>query len=216
MAFNKYHICTFILLAICAAFILTIAQRGEPQVIKTNLENLPMSIAGYTGEKDSFSEDVYDALDADLHVYRHYFFNSTQLSLYVGYYGTAKGGRTGHNPYACLPGAGWGILQKGTVRVFPSYYPKGVDVNFLVSSKGEVKNVMLHWYQAAGTKILASGLEQNIQRFIGRVLHNRNDGAYVQVSTITTLDDITPLKNKGAGFVQEIMEILPHYWPEEQ
>lgn len=185
-------------------------------MVKTNLENLPMNIAGYTGEKDSFSEDVYDVLDADLHVYRHYSANNIQLSLYIGYYGTAKGGRTGHNPYACLPGAGWGILQNETVRIFPSYYPDGVDVNFVVSSKDDIKNVMLHWYQAAGSKVLANGLEQNIQRFIGRVLHNRNDGAYVQVSTTTTQNDIFLLKSQAAEFVQKIMEILPRYWPEER
>lgn len=185
-------------------------------MVNTNLERLPMQIAGYQGEKDSFSQSIYDTLDADLHVYRHYRTgDDAPLSLYLGYYGTIKGGRTGHNPYACLPGAGWGILQKGTVRVFPSYKPDGVDVNFVVAGKGDVNNIMLHWYQAAGTKILATGLEQNIQRFIGRVLHNRNDGAYVQVNSLVIKKEIPVQKNKLADFAQEIMELLPHYWPEE-
>lgn len=216
MTNNKNFIILFTLLFLCAALVLTIARRGDPVVGKTNLENLPMQIAGYQGEQDSFSQAVYDTLNADLHVYRHYRSeDDTTLSFYLGYYGTAKGGRTGHNPYACMPGAGWGILQKGTVRVFPTYKPDGVDVNFVVAGKDGVNNVMLHWYQAAGTKILATGLEQNIQRFIGRVLHNRNDGAYIQVNSLATNKDIPILKDKLANFVQEMMELLPHYWPEE-
>jgi EpsI family protein len=213
---NKNFIFTATLLLLCAALVLTIARRGDPEVVATNLENLPLQIAVYHGEKDSFSQEVYDVLDADLHVYRHYRSeDGTQLSFYLGYYGTAKGGRTGHNPYACLPGSGWGILQKGTVRVFPSYKPNGVDVNFVIAGKDEINNVMLHWYQTAGTKVLASGLEQNIQRFIGRVLHNRNDGAYVQVNSLATKKEIPVVKENIADFVEKIMELLPRYWPEE-
>lgn len=216
MTNNKNFIILFTLLSLCAVIVLTICLRGDPIVINTNLENLPMQIAGYQGEKDSFSQDVYDVLDADLHIYRHYRTSDyTTLSFYLGYYGTAKGGRTGHNPYACLPGAGWGILQEGTVRVFPSYKPGGVDINFVVAGKGEVNNIMLHWYQSAGTKILTNGLEQNIQRFKGRVLHNRNDGAYIQVNSTGTNKEIPVLKDKLVNFVQEVIELLPHYWPEE-
>ncbi|BHH86298.1 exosortase C-terminal domain/associated protein EpsI [Desulforhopalus sp. 52FAK] len=216
MTNNKNFIILATLLFLCAALVLTITRRGEPIVLKTNLENLPMQIAGYQGEQDSFSESVYDTLDADLHIYRHYTIgDETPLSLYIGYYGTIKGGRTGHNPYACLPGAGWGILDTGTVRVFPSYKPAGVDVNFVVAGKGETNNIMLHWYQSAGTKILATGLEQNFQRFIGRVVHNRNDGAYIQVNSLANKKEIPSTKDKLANFVQEVMELLPQHWPEE-
>ena len=176
-----------------------------------------MQIGGYQGEEDSFSQEVYDTLDADLHVYRHYRSeDDKQLSLYLGYYGTAKGGRTGHNPYACLPGAGWGLQKTGTIQVFPSYYPDGVDVNYVIAAKSGINNVMLHWYQAAGSKVLATGLQQNIQRFVGRILHNRNDGAYIQVNALATTEEIPLVKEKVVEFVQIIMEELPQYWPKER
>lgn len=217
MTDNKYFISALVFLFLCAALVLNVSRRGVPLVVSTNLENLPMQIAGYTGEKDSFSQEVYDTLDADLHVYRHYSADDgTQLSFYLGYYGTAKGGRTAHNPFACLPGAGWGILQSGTIRVYPSYYPEGVNVNFLVAGKSDYKNVMLHWYQASGAKVLATGLQQNIERFKGRVLYNRNDGAYVQVSSITSAKKIPFIQDKATDFVREIMELLPQYWPVEK
>jgi EpsI family protein len=216
MANQKYFLLALTSLVLTAGLILTVANRGVPMVLHTNLENLPMEIAGFNGREDSFPQGVYDALPADLHVYRHYrSLGGKSLSLYLGYYGTAKGGRTGHNPYACLPGSGWGIVETGTVEVHPSYYPQGVKVNYVVASKDGVNNVMLHWYQTAGTRVLATGLQQNIRRFEGRVLGNRNDGAYVQVNTLALEPEIPSALGMTRDFATEVLELLPEYWPEE-
>ena len=204
-----------LMLGLTLFLVVKISARGEPVVLKTNLENLPMHIAGYQGMEDSFPQTVYDALQADFHLYRHYRTPQEELSLYIGYYGTAKGGRTGHNPFGCLPGAGWGIVDSETIVLKPGYHPQGVEVNSVVARRGEVYNVMLHWYQSAGTKVLASGLQQNLQRFQGRVLHNRNDGAYVQVYAMTEEQDIAIVQERLAAFAVEVLELLPEYWPEE-
>jgi EpsI family protein len=203
-------------LLLTLGLVLEVSSRGVPVVLQTNLENLPMEIEGYEGRADTFPQDIYDALPADLHVYRHYrSLEGSELNLYIGYYGTAKGGRTGHNPYACLPGAGWGIIENGTVEIYPSFYPQGVHVNYVVASKDGVNNVMLHWYQAAGTRVLATGLQQNIERFRGRILHNRNDGAYVQVNSLAPNEGISVVRGKITVFVKKLMELLPDYWPSE-
>ncbi|ALC16869.1 EpsI family protein [Desulfuromonas soudanensis] len=193
-----------------------VGSRGVPAVLQTNLENLPMQIAGYEGREDTFPQGVYDALPADLHLYRHYRSpQGSELSLYIGYYGTAKGGRSSHNPYACLPGAGWGIVESGTVEVHHVSVPQGVKVNYVVASKDGVNNVMLHWYQTAGTRVLATGFQQNIERFRGRILHNRNDGAYVQVNSLAPNKGISEVREEITKFVRKLIELLPDYWPLE-
>ena len=214
---NRYFNVILLLLVITAALVLIVVKREEPIVVETNLEKLPKLIAGYKGIEDNFPQGVYDELDADLHVYRHYHStDGTKLSFYLGYYGTAKGGRTAHNPFGCLPAVGWGILYRGTVAVATSYYPDGVDVNYIVAGKGDRYNVMLHWYQSAASKVLSTGFQQNIERFKGRFLHNRNDGAYIQVSSVCAKDEIEPVKDAATRFVKEIMELLPDYWPKEK
>jgi EpsI family protein len=216
MSSNKSFIVALLLLIITAALVLIVAKRGVPVIVETNLEKLPLQIAGYQGQEDNFSQEIYDTLDADLHLYRHYHAtNGTRLNFYLGYYGTAKGGRTGHNPYACLPGAGWAIMDSGTVEVASQNYPGGVTINFVIASKNGFINVMLHWYQSAGTKILATGLQQNMERFKGRVLYNRNDGAYIQVNSLATIDSIPETKDKLMMFVGELIDFIPAYWPLE-
>jgi len=194
-----------------------IANRGESVVVKTNLENLPMEIAGFKATEDFFPDSVYKELNADRHVYRHYQnADGEKVDLYIGYYGTAKGGRTGHNPYACLPGAGWGIVDSKQVKLKAKYYPEPVPVNYVLARKGETYESVLHWYQSAGNKVLSNGIQQNIQRFLGRIFYNLNDGAFVRISIISELKGIEEANSLAKTFSEKILDLLPAYWPVEK
>ncbi len=214
---NKSLYTSIIIFLTTIVFVAIISRRGEPVVLKTNLENLPMEIAGYKAIEDFFPDSVYKELNADRHVYRHYRnADGKQVDLYIGYYGTAKGGRTGHNPYGCLPGGGWGITDSKMVSLKTNNYPKGVLVNYVLARKGETCENVLHWYQSAGTKVLATGVQQNIERFVGRVLYNRNDGAFVRVSAFTEQNGIEEADSLTKSFAEKILDLLPKYWPLEQ
>jgi len=189
----------------------------EPVVVQTNLENLPLKIGGYTGTEDSFSESVYRELNADKHVYRHYQSgDGSQLDLYIGYYGTAKGGRTGHNPYACLPGAGWAIIDSRKIIIRPPSQSEDVEVNYVRARRDGVNSVMVHWYQTAGTTVMSMGFQQNIERFWGRLLHNRSDGAFVRVSAQAADGQVTEVGARAQDFAGQVLQLLPGYWPVEK
>lgn len=214
---NKYFITSIAILLTAITIILTISFRGDPKIIATNLENIPMKIAGYKATEDSFPEAIYKELAAQIHIYRHYISGKeNQIDLYIGYYSTARGGRTGHNPNACFSGAGWDFIDSNKVFLKTSYYPNGVYVNYLRIKKGKTYQSILHWYQSAGTKVLESGFKQNIQRFFGRTFYNRNDGAFVRVSVSTDQEGIIEADNMVKNFAEKILELLPEYWPVEQ
>jgi EpsI family protein len=204
-------------MAATLAIVTAISARGVPAVIATNIERIPASIGEYSGTEDRFDQSVYDELDADRHIYRHYRSpGGNQVDFYMGYYGTAKGGRTPHNPYSCLPGSGWGIVKTGQVQMTPSYLGKPVKVNYILAQKGNVAESVIHWYQSAGTKVLSNGLEQNLHRFIGRAFFNRNDGAFIRISTTTSIENIDEADIRVLAFARQIIELLPQYWPEEK
>ncbi|MDP2644543.1 MAG: EpsI family protein [Desulfobacterales bacterium] len=214
---NKYFLVSFIALLCTTVLITAINFRGNPVVIETKLEKLPMEISGFKGTEDFFAKAVYEELKADKHVYRHYRSeDGKQVDLYLGYYGTAKGGRTPHNPYACLPGQGWAIIEAHTIKVDVDYYPAGRNINYILSKNGKSYEVKLHWYQSDKDKILATGIQQNIQRFISRMLYNRNDGAFVQVSAFTDQGHIEEAKKRTKFFAEKILALLPRYWPVEK
>jgi EpsI family protein len=194
-----------------------ISNRGMPRVVATNLERMPMDIGGYSGKEDRFPQSVYDELGADLHLYRHYR-NTTgsEIDLYIGYYGTAKGGRTGHNPYACFPSSGWAIVESYAVPVPAIPYQDDVKVNYIMTKKGDIHLIVLHWYQSEGVKVLDTGLKQNVQRLIGKILRNRNDGAFVRLSTEVKANEVSEAKERVFAFCQKILDLMPRYWPEEK
>jgi len=217
MISKKAFMACLLLLLVSSVVVFGISRRAKPVVVQTNLENLPMSIAGYTAVEDSFSESVYRELNADKHVYRHYrATDGTQIDLYMGYYGTAKGGRTPHNPYACLPSGGSAIFNTGKVALLQQAQNKAVAVNYIHARKNETNTLMLHWYQTAGSTVVATGLQQNIQRFLGRVLRNRNDGAFVQITAASSDVAVPQTKLKIEQFAGVVLNLLPDYWPLEK
>lgn len=214
---DKSFIISSVSLFLTLVAVFGIASRGQPVVVKTNLENIPMQIGGYTATQDSFPKSVYDELNADKNIYRHYRSPAGRvIDLYIGYYGTAKGGRTGHNPYACLPGAGWGIVDTGKVKIPVKYRSRPMEVNYTIARKGDVYNIMLHWYQSEGTLVINSGLEQNIRGFFSRIMKNRNDGAFVQVSTFARKGEIDRTVSRVKDLSKEVLALLPEHWPEEK
>ncbi len=216
MSNKSFYISVIILLA-AIALVGLISRRGEPVVIKTNLENLPTEIAGYRATEDFFPDSVYKELNADRHVYRHYRNgDGKQVDVYIGYYGTAKGGRTAHDPYGCLPGAGWGILETGQEALRTEKYPAGVAINYILARKGEAYETVLHWYQSAGNKVLSTGIQANVERFIGRTFYNRNDGAFVRVSVYGKEENLQEAGLLVKSFAAKVLDLLPDYWPLEK
>jgi EpsI family protein len=216
MISNRAFISSVSILLLALVLVLALSRRTNPIVVQTNLENIPMVIDGYTATDYTFSDSVYKELNADKYVSRHYKSrDGNQIDLYIGYFGTAKGGRTGHNPYACLPGAGLAIVDTGKVYLKK---PDGgmVPVNYIRAVKDGINTLMLHWYQTAGNRVVATGFEQNIQRFVDKVLYNRNSGAVVQVNAYVFETDAPMAKQRLERFAEAMIKILPNYWPVEK
>lgn len=216
MSNKLYTLCLAIML-LAAGVVCSVFFRPVPVVVQTNLEKLPMEISDYNATEDSFPEAVYKELNADKHVYRHYKAeNGDQIDVYIGYYGTAKGGRTGHNPYACLPGSGAAIVDTDVVRLKQTATGKSIPVNYILSRKDNTSTVMLHWYQTAGKTVVSTGLKQNVERFKGRILHNRNDGAFIQITTNSADGDVQKSRQMLEQFAETFLNLLPGYWPIEK
>ena len=87
-------------------------------VVKKNLDRIPYAIGSMRGVDIPLEESVIKGLDPDVFVFRNYISKDKRpINLYIGYYGTSKGGRSAHNPEGCYPGAGWAILEEHAVTM---------------------------------------------------------------------------------------------------
>jgi EpsI family protein len=179
---------------------------------RVNLDALPRTIVGLGGRDDRFDESVYQVLNADFHLLREYRGASDRhVWLYVGYYGTAKGGRPSHVPQACYTGQGFSIIEWGKV---PAPSGHGGLLNKMHVKRGDVHQLVLFWYQSRDA-ILADGIDQNLHRLKNRLLYNRDDGAFVRLSTYIDPDNQAEALSLLQEFAGQLLRLLPEYWPEE-
>ena len=215
----RYKIFLISCLCILTAFVLVkmIPSGQNVEVIEKNLDKLPYRIGNYIGMDMKMEDSVVKELDTDVYIFRRYVKEQDEeITLYIGYYGTRKGGRTGHIPEACYPAVGWAILDEYRVNVPVLFDGKDrmITVNALKVKKGDTTGLVYHWYQSSGHKVLSSGVAQNLQRFKTKVLYNRDDGAFIRVSAPVT-QSLSYTKNRLDSYIKKLYPLIVKYWPEE-
>ena len=191
--------------------ILIFSLRAEPRLMSLNLKNIPLSIAKLEGKDVPVPYPIKKILNPDLLIHRRYFASENQfIEIYILYYSTKKGGRTGHNPYACLLGAGWKIIKRSFVRL-PCTNAK---VNMIIAKKGLQLLLMFHWYQVKD-KVFSSGIEQNIYRFFSKIFYNKNDGAFVEIASPINANNITETTKIMIKFADNLSQLIAEFWPKE-
>jgi len=187
-------------------------------VVSKNLERLPYTISNFQGVDLSMDENILRILDTDVYLFRNYVTQGGDpITLYIGYYGTKKGGRSDHNPEGCYPGAGWSILSEGRTQIFipDKQWNRAVDLNILEVKKDNATQLVFHWYQSDRDKVIVSGVQQNIHRFISRLLSNRDDGAFVRVS-MNIHGDKARTRDDIERFIKQLFPLIAEYWPQEE
>jgi len=199
-------------------FVQKIHSSSNVEIIEKNLDKLPHEIGNFMGIDIKMDDAVVKELNTDVYVFREYVDDKGEkITLYIGYYGTKKGGRTGHNPGGCYPGSGWAILDntKVEVPVSPNGNERMILLNALQVKKGVIREKVYHWYQSNGDEILSSGIEKNLYRFISKIIYNRNDGAFISVSAPVT-QSLSYTENRIQTFIKEIFPLIVKHWPKEK
>ncbi len=188
-------------------------------VIEKRLDQFPRTIGKYRSVDIPMESNVVRILDTDVFIFRNYISPGEEtITLYIGYYGTKKGGRSDHGPRGCYPGAGWAISKEEKVELDITgldNIPGRVVLNRIEVSKAGKYEIVYHWYQANRNKIISSGLQLNLNRFISRLRYNRNDGAFIRVSSEVN-GDPQKVVEKLERFIRDIYPMIIEYWPNEK
>jgi EpsI family protein len=176
------------------------------------LATLPIRIDVYDGRDIPLESTVESVLHADFNLQRAYYGAGSLVWLYVGYYGTARGGRPEHTPRGCYTGAGWGIESARTLRVDPD---GDLRVNeYLVERDGE-RRLVHFWYRSVQRTGMLGGWDQNVDRFVGRLTEGRADGALIRISTPLSGEDEVSARGRLLGFASALDPLLAERWPTE-
>jgi len=205
---------SIILLGLTLLGVFYIALRPPLKVIEVRLDQIPMQVDSLVGMEMRFEDSVYAALNADANVFRNYVNPDGQsINLYIGYYGTAKGGRAEHVPQYCYTGQGWSI-EKWDLVSFDWSGPGKVRVNRMIVKKETARQLVYFWYQSEGT-VMATGWEQNWYKITRRISLTRNDGSLVRISLSLRPGKEVEAEERARQFAQMVMPLLSRFWPIE-
>jgi EpsI family protein len=177
------------------------------------LAALPHRLDSWVAEDVPLESAVESMLRADFNIqrlYRHPL--GDRIWLYIGYYGTERGGRPEHTPAVCYTAQGWRILERRTLDV--AGVP-GLRVNEFVVEQGGQRQLVHFWYRSYRSTGLLGGLDQTLDRLFGRLLEGRADGALVRISTTIPGSDVTEERTQLLHFAAALDPQLAAYWPKE-
>jgi len=195
-----------------AAWWLQLRPRLHPDY--TPLATLPTTIASWSGAASQLETKVEEMLNADFNLQRTYRRPGEPdvIWFYLGYYGTARGGRPEHLPGECYPSAGWKIEQKRTIVIGPD--PRWRANELLVSQRGE-RRLVHFWYRSSHRTGMLDVLSLSVDHLRGRLGDGRADGALVRLSTPIGADGEAAARARLVAFAGSLDPLLDAHWPRE-
>lgn len=190
-------------------------RKAEIVVPHTPMAKFPVQLGSWSGRDEIIPDDVLELLGPGDFLSRLYVKDASTppVDLFIGYFPSQKLGDTVHSPKFCLPGAGWTFEQSESFKLpMPGQPP--LDISRHIISKGDVKQLVLYWYQSHG-RTASNEYVAKIHLVTDSIRMDRSDGAIVRVITpIYGGESPNSAEARAVAFAQQIVPHLNSYIPE--
>jgi EpsI family protein len=158
--------------------------------------------------EDTVDDATASVLQADDYLIRQYRDGKgRRVDLFIAYYKTQKAGESMHSPMNCLPGAGWGIVEKDKVSM-----DSEIINRYLIEKNGD-RALVLYWYQANG-RVIANEYWGKFYLVLDALRTGRSDGAIVRfVVPIPKGSNGNSELQSGMEMARSTFPLLPSYLP---
>jgi EpsI family protein len=177
------------------------------------LAALPETVDGWQGRDVPLESTVESMLQADFNVQRVYAHpRSGPIWVYVGYYGTARGGRPEHTPPVCYKAHGYRILDERVVTLDAA---RGLRVNQMLVEAAGHRDLVFYWYRSSRRGGLLDGLDLSLDKLASRLASGRADGALLRTSVELAGGDEDAARARLAAFSAALDDEVAAHWPRE-
>ena len=177
------------------------------------LAALPEVLDGWQGRDLPLEGTVESMLQADFNVQRVYVHPlGGPIWIYVGYYGTARGGRPEHTPPVCYTAHGYRIEDERVVSLDPA---RGLRANEMTVAHDGRREMVLYWYRSHRRGGLLDGLDLSLDKLASRLSSGRADGALLRTSIELHGIDDTASRSVLLAFSAALDQAVAEHWPRE-
>lgn len=179
------------------------------------LAALPETLDAWRGEDVPLEQNVESMLRADYNVQRVYLHPTGEaVSMYVGYYGTERGGRPEHTPEVCYRSQGWNVTARQVLDV-SERDGRTFRVNEYLVEQDGARHLVLFWFRSHRRTGLLGGFDQAVDRLLGRLVDGRADGSLVRVSMPVQPGGEDLARTILRSFAADLDAQLARHWPLE-
>jgi EpsI family protein len=190
------------------------ASHGEIVPVEKPLNQFPTTLGSWrlaqTGVVDAESQAILRADDTMTRWYVNPANNGANL--FVAYFKTQRTGQSPHSPKNCLPGAGWTPSATGFLNVTIPATGETIHINRYIVEKGDVKSVVLYWYQTQ-SRVIADEFAAKFYLVADSIKHHRSDTALVRIVVPVVPDHEQQAVDQGEAFVKAAYPALRAYLP---
>jgi EpsI family protein len=164
------------------AYGLSLAKTAEPQPKLQSLGQTFTSFAGWQTVSDQqMEQQVVEALKLDDYLFRSFNKDGETLTLYIGYYLSAKKVGAAHDPMVCFPGQGWCLTKQDRPARTETKTGLPVTYSVMIAEREGRKELVAYWFQA-NEKPLPDTLGQKLSLLQQRVQGKKEDNAFVRIT----------------------------------
>ena len=158
-----------------------------------------------------FDQKIVDALELDDYANQSYTKGQDIVSLYIGYYLTTKKVGAAHDPLVCFPGQGWVLTDKksGELILNPET-DSSLSYSSMIAQRGQQKELIIYWFQSYD-QTNPDTLSQKISSLWGKILNNREDNAFVRITTPIGQKSISESQEIAFKFIKDFYPVFLKY-----
>ncbi len=177
------------------------------------LAALPEELEGWRGHDIPLEGTVESMLQADFNLQRQYEHPLAEpIWVYVGYYGTARGGRPEHTPPVCYKAHGYQILDQRVVTLDPD---RELRANEMRVAYGGHHELVLYWYRSHRRGGLLDGIDLSLDKLASRLTSGRADGALIRTSVEFQGENLEAARSRLLAFSAALDRAVSTHWPRE-
>jgi EpsI family protein len=156
-----------------------------------------------------FEQNLIDVLALDDYA-NLYFTNGTDdVSLYIGYYYSAKKIGAAHDPLVCFPGQGW-VLTDKKLKQLTLKNGEAIDYNVMTGTLGTAKELILYWFQAYD-KTNQTTFNQKLSIFLKRIMGKGEDNAFVRITMRVDNKNMDHCESVARSFTENFYPVFLKY-----
>jgi EpsI family protein len=201
----------FLLFLVVGALAWSAQLRPRLDFDTSSLANLSESFGDWQSSDIPLDESIESMLRADFNIQRAYKDDLGQIAwLYIGYYGTERGGKPEHRPKVCYAAHGWNI-EASTPRDLGDYQA----TEYVVEKNGE-RRLVLFWFRSSRGNTTLSSRHIAWDHLLNRVQSGRADGSLIRLSTPLPSGQEVDARSRLLYFVEQLNREFETRWPAEK